>query len=135
MRRYVMDTSAWIEYLRGSKQGIRIRNLIRPAGKVVEVITPTVVLAEIRRHYIRRRLEGFDDDLLTVRGLSDFIPTLDETTALLAGKLRAEESSDELSLTDCILLAVARIRSAKVISSDTDFKKRPEAIFIGGARE
>ena len=111
MRRYVMDTSAWIEYLRGSRQGIRIRNLIRPPGKVVEVITPTVVLAEMRRHYIRKRLDGFDNDLLTVRGLSDFIPTLDETAALLAGKLRAEESGDDLSLTDCIVLAVARMRS------------------------
>ncbi len=135
MRRYVMDTSAWIEYLRGSKQGVRIKNLIRPTGKVVDVITPTVVLAEMKKHYLERGLQEFDEDLVTVRALSDSIPALDDETALLAGKLRADERGQSLSLPDCILLAVAKRTGAKVISTDTDFKGRAEAIFIGGANE
>ena len=131
MRRYVMDTSAWIEYLRGSKQGVRIKNLIRPVGRVVVVITPTMVLAEMRKHYIEKKLDGFETDLETVRGLSDEIPVLDEVTALLAGKIRAEERSDDLSLTDCVLIAIATAAGAKVISTDTDFKGRPQAIYVG----
>ena len=126
-----MDTSAWIEYLRGSKQGVRIKNLIRPAGKIVEVITPTIVFAEMRKHYIVGGLEGFDTDLLTIRGLSDTVLDLDSETALLAGKLRAGKGMDEVSLPDCILLAVARRMAAKVISTDVDFKGKSEAIYIG----
>ena len=135
MRRYVMDTSAWIEYLRGSKQGVRIKNLIRPLGKVVEVITPTIVLAEMRKHYIVKGLEGFESDLRTVRALSDNVPDLDGETALLAGKLRSEKDMDEMSLSDCILLAVAKRMAAKVISTDIDFKGRSEAIYVGRGNE
>lgn len=135
MRRYVMDTSAWIEYLRGSKQGVRIRTLVRPTGKVVEVVTPTIVLAEMKKHYDERKLLGFEEDLVTVRGISDSMPVLDEETAILAGKLRAETKGDSPSMPDCILIAIAKRTGAKVISTDTHFKGRPEAIFIGGAKE
>ncbi|HYY15711.1 MAG TPA: PIN domain-containing protein [Gammaproteobacteria bacterium] len=129
-----MDTSAWIEYLRGSRQGVRIKDLIRPPGKVVEVITPTIALAELRKHYVERGLLGFDEDLVTVRGISDSIPTLDQETALLAGKLRANAKGDSPSMADCILLAVAKRTGGKVISTDPHFKGRPEAIFLGGVK-
>ena len=44
----VYDTYAWVEYFRGTKRGLLVRQLLREGG-----YTPSIVLAEIARKYIR----------------------------------------------------------------------------------
>ena len=47
----VYDTYAWVEYFIGSEKGLRVREYLRSGS-----VTPSVVLAELARKYLR---EGF----------------------------------------------------------------------------
>ena len=44
----VYDSYAWIEYFRGSEKGLKVKELLRHKG-----YTPSIVLAEIARKYLR----------------------------------------------------------------------------------
>ena len=57
---------------------------------------------------------------------------LDEQTAILAGEIRAQKPVPNMGLVDCILLALARVYSVKVLTGDEHFRTLNEAEFIGG---
>ena len=135
MRRYIVDASAWIDYFRGTPRGKSVKQLILPPGKAVEIITPTITLAELKKHYVKENLEGFDQDMENVRLLSNRIPDLDWRTAIRAGELHAHRKNRDIGIVDCILLAVAEMDRGKVLSLDGHFKRRPEAMYIGGKQE
>lgn len=134
MRRYVVDTSAWIDFFRGTERGRKVKNLILAPGKVVEIVTPTLVMAEFRQHYAKTGHQGYEADMERIRLLSDEVLPLDEATALQAGLLRSKHVNRNLSMVDCVLLAVAEQRGSKVLSLDGGFKGRAEAVYIGGGR-
>ena len=135
MRRYIVDASAWIDYFRGTSRGRRVRQLIRPPGKPVEIFTPTVVLAEMQKHYAKEDQPGFDQDMTNVQMISKQLPVLDCETAVRAGQLLARHDNKGMGIVDCILLAVAESNHGKVLTLDSHFKGRREAIYIGGRKE
>ena len=57
----VIDTYAWIEYFRGTKKGEIVKNYLLSAENVY---TPSIVLAEIVRKYIR---ENYSRDVVKRR--------------------------------------------------------------------
>jgi len=48
----VYDTYAWIEYFLGSSKGVKVKELLKKGG-----YTPSIVLAEISRKYLRRAIQ------------------------------------------------------------------------------
>lgn len=125
IRRYIIDTYAWIEYFRGSMIGHKIMNIIENGGN----ITPTIVLAEMKRKFVEWRRVDFDEKLNFIRSKSDILP-LDEETAILAGELRATIGIEGIGLVDCILLALAKIHEIKVLTGDEHFRGLEEAEFF-----
>jgi len=57
---------------------------------------------------------------------------VDEQAAILAGEIRAQKLVPNMGLVDCILLALSRIYSIKVLTGDAHFKTLSEAEFMGG---
>ena len=135
MRRYIVDASAWIDYFRGTDRGRRVSRLIRPPGKPVEIFTPTVVLAEMQKHYAKGNQPGFDQDMKNIEIMSKQLPVLDRDTAVRVGQLLARNDNRGMGIVDCILLAVAESNHGKVLTLDSHFKGRREAVFIGGRKE
>lgn len=102
------------------------------------LITPDTVLAEIARKYLR---EGIEEEVVRQR-LSQILEAsepafIDDTIAVEAGRayLELEERSRKLklskpSLFDGLILAVARINDARVLSGDQHFQGLPETIWI-----
>jgi predicted nucleic acid-binding protein len=78
MPNYIIDTYAWIEYFRGTENGVKIKEKIDADGN----ITPTIVLAELKKKYVGEGVCGFDEDLRFIKNKSIVIP-LDEHTALV----------------------------------------------------
>lgn len=130
----VFDSYAWVEYFIGSKRGAVAKEHLE--GE--EIATPDIVLAEIARKYLR---EGMD--VHEVRGRLYFISSQSEVEAMDAdlalaaaeawGELEARARKEKLrrpSLTDGILLALARKRGAKVLTGDEHFKGLKEAIML-----
>ena len=90
-------------------------------------MTPTIVLAELRRKYVKEDIQGFDSDLVYIRSKSDVVE-LDERTAVLAGEIKAMlPSGHGMGLVDCILLAHARLTGSRVLTGDKHFVGLPEA--------
>jgi predicted nucleic acid-binding protein len=125
MPRFIIDTYAWVDYFRGAVHSPRLKEIIEAGDN----LTPTIVLAELKRKYTSERFEDFEDDLRFIRTKTEILP-LDEETAILAGEIRAKIAKKGMGIVDCILIAVARLRGAKVLTGDEHFKGLPEAEFI-----
>jgi predicted nucleic acid-binding protein len=116
----LVDTSAWVEYLRatGSATNASLRRLIaEEADLVVTDVVVMEVLAgaptERRVVELRRLLNRFD--LLPVQGLADF-----EAAAALYRRCRRGGETVR-KLTDCLVAAVAMRTGASLLHCDRDF--------------
>ncbi len=131
----VIDTYAWIELFVGSRAGNKVKRILSEAS---ELYTSSIVLAEIARKYLR---EGVDEEevkrrLKVIWDLSIVID-IDPTVAVEAGKcylelkdLARKMNMSPPSLADAVILAVARLLDAKILTGDLHFKDLPETIWI-----
>ena len=116
----LVDTSAWIEYLRGtgSAANVRVRALLLSDQAVA---TTEAVVMELRaggRNDVeRRRIQEVVDgcELLPVGGLDDF-----EHAADLYRSCR-ERGETVRALVDCLIGAVAIRNNVPVLHDDADF--------------
>ena len=126
---YVVDTYAWVEYLRGTKgQADDFKTIIELGMIEGIVITPTLVLAELKRIYMKKNIAGFEEDLKEIKSRSEVVDIIDEETAIKAGELRnklgeAVRTKKQIGMIDCLLLAIAMKFKAKVITGEDHFKK------------
>jgi predicted nucleic acid-binding protein len=131
----VIDTYAWVELLIGSEKGKKVKELIENAD---EVYTPSTVLAETARKFLR---EGIDEKTITswleIITSASVMTQIDSTTALEAAKCQLEltkkakmSKQNNPSLFDSIVYATARVNQCKILTGDEHFKNLPETIWI-----
>jgi predicted nucleic acid-binding protein len=116
----LVDTSAWIEFLRASGQPVHL-TLRHHLTQHSPIVTTEVVIMEMlagtrsRREYnaLRARLTAFPQ--LTLRALSDF-----EHAAQLY-RLCREKGVTVRKLIDCLIATVAIRAGATVLHNDKDF--------------
>jgi predicted nucleic acid-binding protein len=116
----LVDTSAWIEYLRAT--GSRVHRRMRALLESDERLASTdVVLMEVlagarddsQLHRLRRLLFGCE--FLPLAGLSDY-----EDAAALYRQCRRAGKTPR-SLTDCLIAVVAIRTGAELLHADRDF--------------
>lgn len=125
--RYIIDTFVWVEYFKGTAIGTKIKDVIESG----ENVTPTIVLAELKKKFIEWKRTDFDEKLLFIKSNSEVIP-LNEDVAVLSGEIRATIDIKGIGLTDCILIAMSRLYNFKVLTGDHHFKDLDEAEHLGG---
>jgi len=131
----VIDTYAWIELLIGSERGNKVKELIENAQ---EVYTPSTVLAEAARKFLREDIdEKTIASWLEIIKAASVITQIDSTTALEAAKCHIEiakkakmSKQNTPSLFDAIVYATARLNQCKILTGDEHFKNLPETIWI-----
>jgi predicted nucleic acid-binding protein len=116
----LIDTSAWVEYLRatGSPAHIELRGLLAGSGSIH---TTDVVVMEVlaggrddsHTTQLRRLLSRCE--FLAIEGLSDF-----EEAAALYRRCRALGETVR-ALTDCLVAAVAIRSNVALLQADRDF--------------
>lgn len=131
----VFDTYAWIEYFIGSEKGRKVREfLIKEDGK-----TPSIVLAEIARKYLR---EGFKKG--EIRKRLEFIAA---RTEIINIDVRISMKAAELylrlldhakkgglrtpSLADALIYAMALLSGERLLTGDKLFKGLTKVEYIG----
>lgn len=116
----LVDSSAWVEYLRGTGSPVHVR--VRTAlEEKIELASTDVVLMEILagardgrdRDRLRRLIYG--RTLLAVEGPSDY----EQAAELYRVCRRQGETPRKLS--DCLIAAVAIRNQAQVLHADADF--------------
>jgi len=116
----LVDTSAWVEFLRatGSPGHIRLRELLA-SGEALATTEPVVmeVLAGARddAHMHRLRDVVLSQTLLPLDGLADF-----EDAAALYRRCRSAGATVR-SLIDCVIATVAMKADAELLHTDRDY--------------
>jgi len=112
--RYVLDAHAWIEYLRGSPPGHRVRKLV-DSGLIY---TNALTLSEVVDHVAR---QGQDSALAAraVKTLSDIID-IDDELAIRAAKrhARMKRSLRKATLVQAYLVETAKKLGAEIVTGD-----------------
>jgi predicted nucleic acid-binding protein len=126
--RLVVDSWAWVEYLRGSETG---RKVDARLVSTEDLWTSVVSLTEVVSKYKRERIAE-QPAIEAIGSLSRFgVPNRDD--AIEAGRIHAEvkSKSPNFGLADSFVLQLARKVGAKVLTGDSDFKGLREAEYIG----
>lgn len=131
----VADSYAWIEYFLGSDYGRILKDYI----DTEELATPSIVLAEVARKYLR---EGMEEEDVVKRlnfiVANSIVKEIDPELSITAAKAYLELSEKakakglrKPSLTDGIVLATGRTLKAKIVTGDEHFKGLDEVVYMG----
>jgi len=131
---FVIDTYAWVEYFLGSKAGAAARRYIE-GGRG---LTPSIVLAELRKWFLREIEAGrrtdreMQEHTAFIEEATEIVP-LDANLALKAGEtdFLMKKRIKGWPLADSVVYATASVRGAGVVSGDPHFKGLENVVFIG----
>lgn len=131
----LIDTYAWIEYFRGTKEGELAKEYIESGRKVM---TPSIVLAELSDKYRRsgKERKWETERRNTVEILSKIV-NLSQDSADEAGKIkkRMRKEYSDFPLADGMILAITREQEAKIITGDPHMRDLSEVIDLKRADE
>ncbi len=112
--RYVLDAHAWIEYLRGSPPGRRVREMVEEST----IYTTALTLAEVVDHVAQA---GEDSGLAAraIKTLSDVVK-IDDELAVKAAKRHARISKrlKDFTLGQAYLIETAKSLGAEIVTGD-----------------
>jgi predicted nucleic acid-binding protein len=119
----VVDTSAWIEWLRDSEVGRKVDSEIPMQGAW---IVPTIVQYELARWLVRQVSEEAAGSTIAFSNECVVAP-LDTTLALKAAEVASEHA---LAMADAIVYATAREAGADLLTCDAHFAKLPGVVYF-----
>lgn len=127
----LIDTWAWIEMMRGSGQGDRVRTVIHN--------NPDLFISILTIYELRYRIEQLMDEASAISIISqitehvEVIP-VDNEIAMLGGmiKLGQCKGKTKMGAVDCMILATARLHGLKILSGDKQFAGLEECLDSSG---
>ncbi|MCL6002429.1 MAG: PIN domain-containing protein [Thermoplasmatales archaeon] len=113
----LIDTSAWVEFLLGSRKGNRVRERINSEACYSSIVT----IAELS-NWAQRENQATERIIDAVKELSAVIG-LDEDIAVLAGKLNFNRKKEnrKWGIMDSMILATAEMYDMEILTCDNDF--------------
>ncbi len=124
----LVDTSAWIEWLIGSKTGDKLAGHL---PEQAEWLVPTMVQLELAKWLTREIGEDKADQVIAFTQVCAIVP-LDTGIALAAAEACSEH---KLATADAIIFATARARGATLLTCDTHFAGLPGVTLIEKIRD
>jgi len=126
MNKYIIDSSAWIEYFSGTDKGRKVKELLIGA----QTFTTGIVIAEVSTHFLKKGLQA-----------SQAVAAIKTQAALLPIDFHIGEQSAEIYVTerktrskfglaDAHIVATAKTHHLKIITCDMDFIGFNEATVI-----
>lgn len=114
---YVIDTSAWVEYLTGTAKGMKIKPLIERE----KVATSIIAIAELADK-LARDDKRFSITLQFIQRRAAILE-LSVPIALKAAQLKKEirKKKEKFSMADGVHLATALEEGAVLLTADNDF--------------
>lgn len=120
MTRFVVDSSAWIEYFDGSEKGARIRKYIESPGN--ELFVTGIIAAEVSVKYLKAGLQP-DEMIVAMKALSR-VCDVDIDAGLNAARVFVErrKTREKFGLIDAHVVSLSEMGGASILTCDTDFK-------------
>lgn len=120
---YVVDTSAWIEWLTDSQHGKKLSNKF-PSKEFC--IVPTIVQLELSKWLTRELGEERSDSVIAYTQKCIVTP-LDTDIALMAAECHRKH---KLATADAIVYATAQHHRAQLMTFDAHFAKLPSVTYL-----
>ena len=125
----LVDTWAWIEMMKGSRQGEYVRTVI--------LNNPDLFISILTIYELRYRIEQLKDSESAISIINkiteqvEIIP-VDTRIAMLGGiiKLGQCQGKTKMGAVDCMILATARLHGLKILSGDKHFNGLEETIIL-----
>jgi len=119
----IVDSCGWLEWFTDGKLADRYQEYLADRNNM---IVPAIVLYEVYK--ILKREVGEEKALLAA-GYMKSAPVIpmDEPLALAAADIALQE---KLAMADAIVVATARLKNCKVITSDADLKNLSDVLYL-----
>ncbi len=124
----LVDTSAWIEWLIGSRGGAAVANELPERGKW---LVPTIVQLELAKWLAREAGEDKADQVIAFTETC-VVADLDTAIALSATDLCAQH---KLATADAIVYATALAHGADLLTCDRHFDGLRGVLFVPKAKD
>ena len=125
--KYIIDSYAWVEYLDGTSEGQKVREILMQNN---EIYTLILSIAEVISR--TKRKEGDIDIAYKAIISNSRILPINQEMSKEAGLLHAEIRKEikDFGLIDAFILLTARKLNLKVLTGDSHFKDFKEAVLI-----
>ena len=126
--KYLLDSSAWIEYFSGTPIGEKVKSILE--GEDTAIVTCMLSIAEISDKFSKEN-EKFDRSLAFIKSISPVV-NLTLNSCSEAGKLKAQrrKTKKEFGLVDAIIYLTAKENSCILLTKDDDFENMDDAILL-----
>jgi predicted nucleic acid-binding protein len=118
---WLIDSSAWLEYLTQDQDAAKFAPFIESA---IPTLVPTIVLYEVVKVLMRERGKTEADRFIS-EALRRVVVPLDEDLALAAVHVSNEH---KLAMADAIIYATAQTHQAQLVTGDGAFRGLPGVI-------
>ena len=117
----LLDTSAWIEYFKGSEKGIKVKEILK-----TENATSAISLAEVA-HWFEKNGADSASALKNIQVNTTIFP-MEEEILITSGKIcfRLRKIRQKMGLVDSIIYITALTHGLKLLTTDSDFQGLPE---------
>lgn len=126
--KYLIDTSAWIEYLEGGEIGQKVNDILIDENNELFII-PLIVAETISK--VKRKNGNVETAYNIIISTAENIP-LDNLTAKEAGLLHVKErdKNQSFGIADALIIKTAQRNGLKILTKDSHFKNFRETILI-----
>lgn len=124
--RYLIETSAWVEYFGGTEKGQKIRDIIENE----EIVTSIMAIIELADKSERQQVES--KTLIEFIQARCMIVNLSLDIGLVAAKIKNErrKKSPKFGLVDALHMATARHEKAMLVTTDKDFFNMEQVLLV-----
>ncbi|MBI4210913.1 MAG: PIN domain-containing protein [Candidatus Diapherotrites archaeon] len=114
----LLDTNAWIEYFKGTKKGLQVREILHSK----QCYTCSISLAELSEWIEKENIDR-SEKLNGVKSQSTIVFP-DARTLESAGiiKCRKRKTFKDFGMIDAIILATAKTYGLQIVTGDSHFK-------------
>lgn len=124
--KYIIDSSAWIEYLEGSKSGEEVSKILKKEEVFVIPIIISEVISYVKRN--KGNIEIAYESIIKNSKILEITPRIAKEAGLLHASKK--EKGDNFPLADALILCSAMDCETKIITTDHHFKPFKEAIIL-----
>lgn len=125
--KYLIDSSAWIEYLKGSEAGEKVYKILQGNNEIFTLpLNISEVVSKIKRE--NGNVDIAYESIISNALLLEVNQNIAKEAGLLHSQLRRKSSS--ISIADTLMITSVKAISAKLLTKDEHFKDFKEAIII-----
>jgi predicted nucleic acid-binding protein len=125
--KYLIDSSAWIEYLKGSEKGEQINEILEEENEILVLpLNIAEVVSFMKRNKSNSELAY--NSIIKNSKISQITPKIAKEAGLLHADLKRQNSG--FGLVDAFMITAAQNFLCKLVTTDNHFKGFKEVILI-----